>query len=215
MIDAGNALPAFEPRRAAQLHYGNLLGFRDRFLEQVNTMPKDLAVSDRTVAAVRGTNWDRWVPDELRSQARLRQFLVDVFLSGNGALIYSSPFVEWSSSEAMRRARPRLLVARFGMRPKPKPFTGIAIFENQHKISRLPDVDDPEGSAVDALELARYTWLAAMRYSEQAQTIGLTIAERENTLQIIAPGSMAPTWKSASAIDEAELFAWLGQTLNV
>jgi hypothetical protein len=42
------------------------------------------------------------------------------------------------------------------MRSKPKLFTGIAIFENQQTISPIPDVDDPQGSAIDAVILARY-----------------------------------------------------------
>jgi hypothetical protein len=45
-----------------------------------------------------------------------------------------------------------------------KPFTGIGIFENQQHISALPDVDDPQGSAVDADMLARYILVAAERY---------------------------------------------------
>jgi len=45
-------------------------------------------------------------------------------------------------------------VARFGMRSKPKPFTSIAIFENQQRVSSLPDVVDPANSAIDAVILA-------------------------------------------------------------
>ena len=104
-------------------------------------------------------------PRKLTASHRLRKFMIDLYLSGNGALIFSNAFVEWAASEVLRRARPRTIVARFGMRSKPKPFTSIAIFENQQRVSSLPDVDDPENSAIDAAILARYVWLAAAQVS--------------------------------------------------
>src|SRR5207245_1426981 len=130
--------------------------FRDEFLSRVNTVPKDIKGTDEILARVRRENWDKLWPADLAGQTRLRSFVIDLFLSGNGALIFPNSFVQWASTEALRRARPRLLVARFGMRSKPKPFTGIAIFENQQKISAMRDLDDPEGSAMDAQMLARY-----------------------------------------------------------
>jgi hypothetical protein len=87
----------------------------------------------------------------------------------------------------LRRARPRALVARFGIRPKPKPFTGIAIFENQAKVSTLPDANDPENSAIDAGILARYVWLSAQRYPEYERAVCVCIAEHLNTAWVVAP----------------------------
>ena len=213
LIDAEAQLPVLEPTVAEQLRYGRLLSFRDRFLEQVNTMPKNLEVSDRTLERVRKQDWARWCPEELKAQPRLRNFLVDLILSGNGALIYPSAFVEWASSEALRRARPRVLVARLGMRSKPKPFTGIAIFENQKRISTLPDIDDPEGSAMDALVLARYVWLAAERYPEQEQTVCLCIAEHSNAVYLIAPEGRAPDWPVGKPVAAEEIGRWVASAL--
>ena len=76
------------------------------------------------------------------------------------------------------------------MQSKPKPFTGIALFENQEKISLLPDVDDPENSAIDAAILARYVWLAACRYPEYSRTLCLCVSEHLNTAYIVAPPEM-------------------------
>ncbi|WP_420238459.1 hypothetical protein ACOBR2_02325 [Telmatobacter bradus] len=215
LIDAGAELPKLPPAMAEQLRYAHLLPFRDRFLEQVNTIPKNIAVSDHTLNEVRHQNWERWSSDELKDQPRLRNFSVDLFLSGNGALIFSSAFVEWASSEALRRARPRALVARFGMRGKPKPFTGIAIFENQQHINTLPDVDDPEGSAIDALELARYVWLAAARYPEHEQTICLCIAERHDAVYLITPEDKTPPWSAQTPIASETMAKWITQLLAV
>jgi len=213
LIDAdaklGGLLNASERSAACTLNYAALKTFRDRFLAQVNTVPKNIQASDQTLAQVRHEDWERFWPGELAGQARLRNFVVDLFLSGNGALIFSNAFVEWAASEALRRARPRVLVARFGQRSKPKPFTGIAIFENQQRISALPDVDDPEGSATDALILARYVWLAASRYPEHERTFCLCVAESCNSAYLIAPKDHYPEWSSAVSVSIEELHQWL------
>src|SRR5208337_2338463 len=114
--------------------------------------------------------------------------------SGNGALIFSNAFVEWAASEALRRARPSVMVIRFGMRSKPKPFTSIAVFENQQRVSSLPDVDDPVNSAIDAVILARYAWLSASRYPEQSQTICLCVSEHLNSSYAIVPAGKSLAW---------------------
>jgi hypothetical protein len=172
LIDAGSGLPTtpVSPSAASTLTCAALGPLREHVLAQVNTVPKSIEVTDQTLASIRGKTWDPWWPPELKNEVRLRKFVIDLYLSGNGALIFSNAFVEWTASEAIRRARPRILFARFGLRAKPKPFTGIAIFENQHRISSLSDVDDPQGSAIDAAVLARYILLAAQRYPENAQT---------------------------------------------
>ena len=131
------------------------------------------------------------------------------FLSGNGALNFSNAFVEWASSEALRRARPRVIVARFGLRTKPKPFTSIAIFENQQSISTLPDVDDAEGSAVDALILARYVWLAAARYPEHERTACLCVSESRNSVFLISPPGRSPQWSPEHPVRLEEVHKWL------
>jgi len=191
------------------LSYGALQEFREHYLAAVNTIPKNLQEADQILAALRPQNWERWWPAALGNDARLRNFVVDLFLSGNGALIFSNSFVEWAASEALRRARPVTLVARFGMRAKPKPFTGIAIFENQQRISSLPDVDDPGGSAIDAQILARYVWLSASRFAEYEQACCVCISESLHAAWLIAPPGKMPDWKPEYAVPAAELSAWL------
>jgi hypothetical protein len=101
------------------------------------------------------------------------------------------------------------MVARFGMRSKPKPFTSIAVFENQQRISSLPDVDDPENSAVDALILARYVWLSASRYPEQDRTICLCVSEFSNTAYLIAPADKSPGWSTERSLTPEDVYKWL------
>ncbi len=180
----GLVLPAGS---ASCLSFAALKPVREKFLDKLNNIPKDLNGADQVVALLRNTDWKLWCPPELARQPRLLNFTIDVFLSGNGALNFPSAFTEWTASEALRRARPRVVIARFGMRSKPKPFTSMAIFADQEKVSVLPTVDDPEGSAVDAEILARYVWLAALRYPEYEQAVCVCIAEHLNVAWVIAP----------------------------
>lgn len=200
--------PLAEP--ATLVEYGVLKTFKDQFLSQVNTVPKDIEGTDQILARMRRQDWNQWWPKSMAGQDRLRSFVVELFLSGNGALIFSNSFVQWAASEALRRARPRLLVARFGMRSKPKPFTGIAIFENQQKISALRDTDDPEGSAADALILARYVWLSALRYPEAQQTSCICVGESSRSIYVIAPDAKRPAWAAGTAVTPNRSLAGCG-----
>lgn len=192
---------------------GVLRSFREEFLAELNTIPKDMTEADRTIQRLRQSNWSRWWPAGDGDQERLRNFVVNLFLSGNGALIFSNAFVEWAAAEAMRRARPRALVACFGMRSKPKPFTGIAIFENQQKTSPLPDVDDPDNSAVDAAILAHYIWLAAGRYSEYGQALCLCVSEELNSAYVVAPPEKMPQTGN-EPVPVQEIYRWIAEWIS-
>lgn len=213
LIDAASGLPA-KQGPSAILNCAALIPLRDRVLAQVNTVPKSIEVTDQTLAAIRARNWDPWWPPEIKDDAALRKFVIDVYLSGNGALIFSNAYVEWTASEAIRRARPRALFARFGMRAKPKAFTGIAIFENQQRISSLPDVDDPQGSALDAVVLARYILLSAQRYPESEQTAFLCIAESIKSAYLVLPDGLKPNWKYGVSATPEQIAQFLTDHLS-
>jgi hypothetical protein len=216
-IDAGEELSSLSVAQLSMartsLSYAALKPFCDRFLAELNTIPRDTQASDEIMGELRKENWDRWWPAEFASQPKLRNFLIDLFLSGNGAIIFSNAFVEWAASEALRRARPTVIVTRFGMRNKPKLFTGIAIFENQQTISPLPDVDDPEGSAIDAVVLARYIWQAALRYPEGEQTFGLCVVEHNHSAYVIPPAGSSLSLERSMTPEE--VYNWLrGQLVS-
>ena len=193
------------------LNYSALKPFRGRFLAELNKAPKNIRATDEIVSNLRLESWDGWGlwPAEVAGQPRLRRFVIDLFLSGNGALIFSNAFVEWGVSEALRRARPRTMVARFGMRSKPKPFTSIAVFENQQRISSLPDVDDPENSAIDAVILARYIWLSASRYPEQSRTMCLCVSEHLNSAYVIPAAGKSLAWSEGRAVPADDIYSWI------
>jgi len=198
------------------LNYLALKPIRERFLAELNKTPKIIRATDEIVANLRSEAWDGWGlwPPEIAGQPRLRRFVIDLFLSGNGAFIFPSAFVEWAISEAIRRARPRTMIARFGMRSKPKPFTSIAVFENQQRVSSLPDVDEPENSAIDAMILARYAWLSASRYAEHRQTICLCVSEHLNSAYAIPPEGKSLAWNEGQAATPEEICGWIATQLT-
>jgi hypothetical protein len=216
MIDAGTALQGIcaGQGQASSLSFAALNALREQVLAQVNTVPKSIQVTDQTLAAVRKKSWAPWWPTEISDLAPLRRFVIDLYLSGNGALIFSNAFVEWAACEAIRRARPRVLFARFGIRAKPKPFTGIAIFENQQRISALPGIDDPQGSAVDAAVLARYILLDAQRYPQGAQTAFLCVAESAKSAYLVLPQASKAGWTDAGKATPEQVAELLIQHLS-
>jgi hypothetical protein len=196
ILDAGfslsNSLPAqgsSEGSRQSSTHlsYTELLTFREAFRDRLNWIQKDLADADKVIAALRQADVTPWCPEALKSQIATREFVKDLFLSGNGSVVFGNAFVQWAANEAFRRARPSMLVACFGTRNKPKPFTSIAILEDQEHTSPLPDIADPDGSAVDAQILARYVWLAASRFDEYKDALCLCVADALPAIYAVAP----------------------------
>jgi hypothetical protein len=170
------------------LSYGRLDACRQNFSHEMNTMRKDLADADAVFDRLRQFDISPWCPAEVAADPAVLEFVRSLYLSGNGAVIFGNSFVQWAASEAFRRARPSLVVARFGVRTKPKPFTGVAVFDNPDQVNPLPAVDDFEGSAVDAQMLALYVWLAAGRYAEyQHSTLCVCIAESVSQAYVVAP----------------------------
>jgi hypothetical protein len=222
VLDAGTSLvdcvlrrePSGDPAPpAVLLSYERLSSLRENFAHEVNTMRKDLADADAVYDRLRKAEVTPWCPAEVASEPVIREFLRSLYLSGNGALIFGNSFVEWGASEAFRRARPLFLAAQFGVRNKPKPFTGVAVFENPDQANPLPAVADLPGSALDAQMLALYVWLAASRYEEyQHNTACVCLAEGLSQGYVVAPPEF-PLWHEPEPIPldrlHAALRAWL------
>jgi hypothetical protein len=197
VVDAGSKLaetvigqePA-DPAAAKTilLSYARLDRYRESFSHEMNTMQKDLADADAVFDRLRKVDVGPWCPPEVAADPAIREFLRALYLTGNGAVIFGNSFVEWAASEAFRRARPSFMAAQFGVRSKPKPFTGVAVFDNPDRVNPLPAVDDLPGSAMDAQMLALYVWLAAYRFDEyQRSTVCVCMAESISEAYVVAP----------------------------
>jgi hypothetical protein len=197
IVDAGKGLVdtvlSSDPGMAAHptaivLGHARLERFRQSFSHEMNTMPKDLTAADQVFDHLRKVDVLPWCPAEVAADPAIREFVRALYLSGNGAVIFGNSFVQWAASEAFRRARPSFLAAQFGVRSKPKPFTGVAVFDNPDEVNPLQSVDDLPGSAVDAQMLALYVWLSAYRYQEyQRSTVCVCVAESLSEAYLVAP----------------------------
>jgi hypothetical protein len=187
------------------LSYERLGSYRETFSHEMNTMRKDLADADDVLDRLRKVDVTAWCPPEVAADPAVKEFVRSLFLSGNGAVLFGNSFVEWGASEAFRRARPSMVAARFGMRAKPKPFTGVAVFDNPNQINPTPSVDDLSGSAADAEILALYIWLAATRYAEyRSATVCVVLAESISQAYVIAPSEF-PLWREAEPVSRSSL----------
>ncbi|MFZ1085545.1 MAG: hypothetical protein WAN35_11305 [Terracidiphilus sp.] len=200
VVDAGDLAEAVvgpkptDPaaRKSILLSYARLDRYRESFSHEMNTMQKDLADADAVFDRLRKVDVEPWCPPEVAADPAIREFLRALYLTGNGAVIFGNSFVEWAASEALRRARPSFMAAQFGVRSKPKPFTGVAVFDNPDQVNPLPAVDDLPGSALDAQMLALYVWLAACRFDEyQRSTVCVCVAESISEAYVVAPPEFA------------------------
>ncbi|MGH9629151.1 MAG: hypothetical protein ACRD7E_12580 [Bryobacteraceae bacterium] len=118
----------------------------------------------------------------------LAEFLRATMLNGNGTLLVNNTFVEWACAQALRRARPLLLAAGFGIRNKVKPFSSLLIYADQDKATPIPTQADVLGSYVDLEVFYQYIWREALKYPEyRGQTAFLFLAEGVDEALVIAP----------------------------
>jgi hypothetical protein len=119
-------------------------------------------------------------------------FVRDLFLTGNGTLFVNNTFVEWAAVQAIRRAEPRLLVARYGVRDKMKPFSSLLLFSQPRASDQIPEIEDPVGSFIDVEQLSHYVWLNAEKSPAYRQrTLHLLLAEGIDEMLAIRSGADA------------------------
>ncbi len=188
LVEAFLAQAPSVPSGAVLLSYDRLDAFRETFSREMNSMSKNLDNADSVFDQLRKVDVLSLCPPEVASDPAVREFVRALFLSGNGALIFGNSFVEWAASEIIRRARPRFLAVRFGVRSKPKPFTSVVVFDNPDHVNPLPSVDDEPGSAIDAQILAAYIWYSALRYEEyRHSTVCICLVESLSEAYVVAP----------------------------
>ena len=151
----------------------------------------------------------------LHSDEVVRAFIRDVLLAGNGTLLLNNTFVEWASIQALKRAQPRLLVTRFGVRDKMKPFSSLLLFSSPRPTDQVPVLEDPFGSFVDVEQLAYYVWVNAEKTAAyRGRTLYLLLAEGVDEMLAIrsdAPRGDAGALPPANLPEVAATMAsWLG-----
>jgi hypothetical protein len=201
------------------LSYDRLRTYRDDLTRALNAKIQSGVESPQAFAAfARALQIAPPAGALLYSAEVLVAFVRDVLLAGNGTLITNNTFVEWSAVQALRRAQPRILVTRFGVRDKLKPFSSMILFSQSRPSDQIPVAQDPVGSFIDVEQLAYYVWLNAEKNpAYRKKTLYLFLAEGVN--EMLAIRSDAPP-ATASAIPPARLSdvratmaRWLGVTI--
>ena len=168
------------------LSFDSLSPLRREFLIRLNHVKRDLPALDLTYDDLRKLDLQPWFSKH--AEAGVREFIRNLFLSGNGALLFGNSFVQWGASEAFRRAAPQAMFCRFGIRPKLKPFSGVVLFEDQNLANPIVDQPDPEGSFVDTQLLMEYIYLSALRGVEYAgRTLVLTAVPEQKRVLVLGP----------------------------
>jgi hypothetical protein len=198
------------------LSYDRLRTYRDDLTRALNSKIQSGVESPQAFAAfARGLQIAPPPGALLYAADVLVAFVRDVLLAGNGTLITNNTFVEWSAVQALRRAQPRILVTRYGVRDKLKPFSSMILFSQTRASDHIPTAQDPVGSFIDVEQLSYYVWLNAEKNpAYRKKTLYLFLAEGVNEMLAIrsdAPAATAPRVTPARLSDvRATMAHWLG-----
>jgi hypothetical protein len=198
------------------LSYDRLRPYRDDLTRALNSKIQSGVESPQAFAAYARSL--QIVPPAgalLYSADVLLTFVRDVLLTGNGTLLMNNTFVEWAAIQALRRAQPRVLVTRFGVRDRLKPFSSLVMFSQPRAADQLPIVQDPDGSFIDVEQLSYYIWLNAEKTpAYRNKTLYLFLAEGIDEMLAIRsdmPAAAASQLPPAPLPDVCATMAqWLG-----
>jgi hypothetical protein len=111
----------------------------------------------------------------------LDRFQLSLITEGSGTQVFATTFVQWAAREALRRAQPVTLLARFAPRQREKPMNELLT-----EIQRNPELD-PQGSLVDADMGAWYTWINQQRLTGADKSAFLVWFEDHEEAVVVAP----------------------------
>ncbi|HEX6639771.1 MAG TPA: hypothetical protein VF215_01595, partial [Thermoanaerobaculia bacterium] len=177
-VETGDGLSKFG-EAGTTLSYARLRGYRDELtralydkVQKGVQSPQAFAAYARSLKIAPGAGVFPHGADVMQA------FVRDVFLTGSGTLFVNNTFVEWAAVQALKRAQPRMLVARYGVRDKMKPFSSLLLFSQPRATDQIPEIEDPTGSFVDVEQLSYYVWLNAEKTpAYRNRTLYLFLAE--------------------------------------
>lgn len=174
--------------------YEALEPLRDKLLKYMQT---EIARPGMGPEALR-TNLAQLLPVDLGMNKGgdpvLDRFQVKLFTEGSGTQIFSTTFAQWTTREALRRAQPLTLLARYAPRQRQKPMNELLSNANPN-----PELDTM-GSLVDADMGAFYHWINQQRLPEAEHSSFIVWFEGHNQALVIAP-SLPRGAQSDSAMD--------------
>lgn len=201
----------------AGLSYDRLRQYRDDLTRALNNKIQSGVESPQAFAAYARSL--QIVPPAgalLYSADILVAFVRDVLLTGNGTLLMNNTFVEWAAVQALKRAQPRILITRFGVRDKLRPFSSMVMFSQPRPLDQLPSVQDPAGSFIDVEQLTYYIWLNAEKTpAYRGKTLYLFLAEGVDEMLAIRSDRPAATAAGLPPARLSDVYATMAQWLDV
>ncbi len=198
------------------LSYDRLRQYRDDLTRALNSKIQSGVESPQEFAAYARSLQIAPSADALLYSADiLLAFVRDVLLTGNGTLVMNNTFVEWAAVQALKRAQPRILITRFGVRDKLKPFSSLVMFSQPRPSDQLPAVQDPAGSFIDVEQLSYYIWLNAEKTpAYRGKTLYLFLAEGVDEMLAIRSDRPAAAISGLSPARLSDVYAtmahWIG-----
>lgn len=177
-IDGGSAenLPNAQLSRVS---YESLAAARAALLDRIRGIAQSHSMGAEGVV----TTLAQMQPEELglTGDSVLSRFQADLLTQGSGTQVFSTTFVQWAAREALRRAQPLTLLARFAPRQREQPMNEL--LAGTHPNNGL----DPQGALIDADMGGYYTWLNQQRLSEAEKASFLIWFEGHNEALAIGP----------------------------
>jgi hypothetical protein len=199
------------------LSYDRLRQYRDDLTRALNSKIQSGVESPQAFAAYARSLQIVPPPGSLLYSADiLHAFVRDVLLTGNGTLLMNNTFVEWAAVQALKRAQPRILITRFGVRDKLKPFSSLVMFSQPRAADQLPIVQDPAGSFIDVEQLSYYVWLNAEKTAAfRGKTLYLFLAEGVDEMLAIRSDMPAATATGLPPARLSDVHATMAQWMGV
>ena len=199
------------------LSYDRLRGYRDELTRALNRKIQSGVESPQAFAAyARSLQIAPPAGALLEASDVLVAFVRDVLLTGNGTLLMNNTFVEWAAAQALRRAQPRVLVTRFGVRDRLKPFSSMVLFSQPRASDRIPVSQDPAGSFIDVEQLCYYVWLNAEKNpAYRGRTLYLFLAEDVDEMLAIRPSASTASASRPAPARLSDVHATMTQWLGL
>jgi hypothetical protein len=199
------------------LSYDRLRSYRDQLMRALYSKIQSGVESPQAFAAYARSL--TLAPDPgvlLHHREVIQSFIRDVLISGNGTLFVNNTFTEWAAVQALRRAQPRFLVARYGVRDKLKPFSSLLLFSEPRRSDRIPLVEDPLGSFIDVEQLCYYVWVNAGKSSAyRSKTLYVFLAEDADEMLAIRSDVAAPAPSIVAPAQLADVSATIARWLDL
>jgi hypothetical protein len=166
-----------------------LLAYRDLDAVRVAVVAKMRATLQAGMGTeARRSELMRMVPEDVGltsdgDERILNHFKVAIMSEGAGVQFFSTTFVQWAAREALRRAQPVTLLARFAPR-----MTEHSMNNALQDVQTAP-VLDAQGALIDADMGAYYTWLNQSRLTGANASSFVAWFENHSEALVISPST--------------------------